>query len=177
MEPMLLVAVGPGDILPGRKASMDVMVSILPKYASRIYSGRKQIEVRKCSPHLPFMWDGLRLFYYESKPVKAITGYSIINHVEDKWRTPTQIHDKWGYRAGLTLSELKDYSKGRYLVVIELGDAYLFGSPIKLADLKAMYEYWTPPMTYGYPHFWPKETGIANLIYQRADKAKLAFTR
>ena len=45
------------------------LMSIKPKWAKELYSGKKTVEFRKSSPSL----DGL-VFLYESAPVKAVTG-------------------------------------------------------------------------------------------------------
>lgn len=53
---------------------MNVLLSIKPKWAKKIYSGEKTIEFRKS---IPKNFDTLRdvVFIYETAPVKMVTGY------------------------------------------------------------------------------------------------------
>ena len=52
---------------------MNVLLSIHPKWADKIYSGEKTIEFRKSFPkNFDFQKD--RVFLYETAPVKKVTG-------------------------------------------------------------------------------------------------------
>ena len=52
------------------------LMSIKPKWAKELYSGKKTVEFRKSSPPLDSM-----VFLYESVPVKAVTGVFIVEAV------------------------------------------------------------------------------------------------
>lgn len=52
------------------------LMSIKPKWAKELYSGKKTVEFRKSSPSL----DAL-VFLYESAPVKAVTGCFLVQAV------------------------------------------------------------------------------------------------
>ena len=51
----------------------DVILSIHPKWAQKIYSGEKTIEWRKTYPKHAHRY--CRVYLYETAPVKAVTGY------------------------------------------------------------------------------------------------------
>ena len=52
------------------------LMSIKPKWAKQLYSGKKTIEFRKSSPPL-----GSIVFLYESAPVRAVTGVFFVSAV------------------------------------------------------------------------------------------------
>jgi predicted transcriptional regulator len=60
---------------------MNIILSIKPKWAELIYSGKKTIEWRKSWPkYNMFEFQRVeRVFLYETAPVKKITGFFILN--------------------------------------------------------------------------------------------------
>lgn len=60
---------------------MNIILSIKPKWAELIYSGKKTIEWRKSFPKLNSYEDFKieKVFLYETAPVKKITGYFEFN--------------------------------------------------------------------------------------------------
>ena len=52
----------------------DILLSIHPKWSSKIYSGEKTIEWRKTEPKTIHSH---RVYIYETSPIKAVTGYFI----------------------------------------------------------------------------------------------------
>ena len=52
------------------------LMSIKPKWAKELYSGKKTVEFRKNSPPV-----GSLVFLYESTPVKAVTGCFIVESI------------------------------------------------------------------------------------------------
>lgn len=52
------------------------LMSIKPKWAKELYSGKKTVEFRKSSPAV-----GSLVFLYESTPVRAVTGVFIVSAI------------------------------------------------------------------------------------------------
>ena len=52
------------------------LMSIKPKWARELYSGKKTVEFRKNSPSV-----GSLVFLYESTPVRAVTGFFIVSAI------------------------------------------------------------------------------------------------
>lgn len=54
----------------------DIIMSIHPKWADKIYSGEKKIEWRKTKPR---QYDSkMKVYLYETAPVKKVTGYFMV---------------------------------------------------------------------------------------------------
>ena len=56
----------------------SILLSIHPKWAAKIYSGKKTIEWRKSIPKENFIE---KVFLYETSPVKAITGFFTLREI------------------------------------------------------------------------------------------------
>ena len=56
----------------------NLLLSIKPKYAKKIYTGEKTVELRKTKPDIGY---GDTIFGYETSPVKAITGFFIVDYI------------------------------------------------------------------------------------------------
>jgi predicted transcriptional regulator len=115
---------------------IDIILSIHPKWAEKIYSGEKTIEVRKTEPdwfksapdHRPL------IYLYETSPVKRITGLVFFKWVSnfDKRRLKApQLHfAKHVFEEScLTAKELIKYSGGKDLYFWELKDPFKFDTP------------------------------------------------
>ena len=59
--------------------AQNLLMSIKPKYAEKIYSGEKTVELRKTKPRK--IHHGSPVFIYETSPVKSITGLFIVDYV------------------------------------------------------------------------------------------------
>lgn len=54
----------------------DIVMSIHPEWAGKIYSGEKKIEWRKTKPR---QYDSkMKVYLYETAPVKKVTGYFMV---------------------------------------------------------------------------------------------------
>lgn len=85
-----------------------IVISIKHKFAEKIYSGEKTMELRKFPPRVPY---GTRCFIYEPLPVGRITGYfdfgGVIQAVPDYlWAT-------YRHLMGIEANEYFEYFKGR----------------------------------------------------------------
>jgi len=71
------------------------LMSIKPKWAKELYSGKKTVEFRKSSPPV-----GSLVFLYESTPVRAVTGVFIVSailssHASHVWYAAKALKCVW----------------------------------------------------------------------------------
>ena len=60
----------------------EIMLSLKPKWAELIYSGKKTVEWRKSAPDTSDDEFGKRrIFIYETLPVKKVTGYILLEDI------------------------------------------------------------------------------------------------
>lgn len=110
----------------------DIILSIHPKWAEKIYSGEKTVEVRKTEldwyannpDHRPL------IYLYETSPVKKITGFVFLHWIyqvdkEDLMHPPVNLVDG----SCLSPEELIKYSSGKDLYFWQLKDPYKFDIP------------------------------------------------
>lgn len=87
------------------------IMSIKPKWARELYSGKKTVEFRKNSPPV-----GSLVFLYESSPVKAVTGVFVVGAILSSrashvWYATRALKHVW--KSGtVKRDELLDYSGG-----------------------------------------------------------------
>ena len=100
---------------------MNIILSIKPKYAELIYSGKKTVEWRHTYPKKFFKWCD-RVYIYETSPVKRVTGYFKVNPIIDPISFDREFLDqnffyadeckknfeKWGQ---VSIDELKKYAE------------------------------------------------------------------
>lgn len=126
----------------------DIIMSIHPKWAKLIYEVKKTVEWRKVIPSclLPLHLDHkpMRVYLYETAPVKKVTGYFITKSVvrlemsEPPWEN-AKIHpaaEKVINEGCVPLDELKKYA-GKNAVVYGLKVIYcskFFNGPKTLED-------------------------------------------
>jgi len=113
----------------------DIILSIHPQWAEKIYSGEKTVEVRKTKPD----WekaesqDDLLIYLYETAPIKKVTGIVFLTWVDkaDKelFRNPEKYFATDLKNACLTDKELIKYSNGKNLYFWELKDPFKFDTP------------------------------------------------
>lgn len=104
---------------------MLVILSIKPKYADAILSGKKKCEFRKT----PFLKKVNKVILYSSSPINKIVGwFEIKNQITGK---PSTIWRKYSKNAGITRKEFFDYYDGsESAVCIEIKKVNRFKSPI-----------------------------------------------
>lgn len=100
---------------------MNIILSIKPKYAELIYSGKKTVEWRHTYPKKNFYWWDC-VYIYETAPVKRVTGYFKVNPIiapiyfdvdfldrNDFYATNVKKNfEKWGQ---VSIDQLKKYSE------------------------------------------------------------------
>ncbi len=124
----------------------DFVVSIRPRYASKIMDGSKTVELRRRFPQA--VKTGTIAFIYSSSPVQAILGYVRIKEVmrlpvADIWR-------QFGQAACIHRDEFDRYFSG-----VEQGCAILLGHvrrlprQVEVSDLKKKFGF-VPPRSFRY---------------------------
>ena len=89
---------------------MDILLSIHPKWAKKIYNYEKTLEWRKNVPSDDFID---KIFLYETAPVKKITGYFVYDHYYSlvfKTGVPDPTAKVLIERGCVPLEELKKYA-------------------------------------------------------------------
>jgi predicted transcriptional regulator len=114
----------------------DIILSIHPKWAKKIYNGEKTVEVRKTEPDWFSSSPGLRtlIYLYETTPIKKITGLVFLHWssredkavIENCWKYP---NNRIVRESCLTREELVKYSNGKDLYLWELKDPFKFDTP------------------------------------------------
>ena len=102
----------------GRSLGTDVLMSVKPKYAERLLSGAKLIEVRK---RFSKKWLGRRAVLYATQPQGALVGEAMINAIT--CGQPTDIWTNFESRIGCSWDEFAGYvASASQVCAIELSD-------------------------------------------------------
>ena len=127
-------------------SSTTLMISIHPKYARKIFSGEKKVELRKIKPRVI---KGDQILVYVSSPEKSLQGVLRVNEVVSD--TPKKLWEKVKNEAGISSAEFEDYytkkekGYGIYFVVEEE-----FSNPVSLERLRELFGRFHPPQSYRY---------------------------
>jgi len=110
---------------------IDIILSIHPKWAEKIYSGEKSVEVRKTKPDFnKFEWiNSPKIYLYETTPIKKITGYVYLEDI--KWGNTAQSNYLYWEDGGtcLTSKQLDEYAKGKLVCFWQLENPQNFDIP------------------------------------------------
>lgn len=82
----------------------EALISIKPKYVSRILAGEKTVEVRRRKVNLDA---GTRLWIYSTMPEGSISAVSVVKSVEVS--CSKDIWEKYSAQTGITYEEFCDY--------------------------------------------------------------------
>jgi len=161
------------DLMPrfsvgGYSLNNEILVSIKPRYAHRILSGEKLIEIRR---RFAEKWAGSRAVLYASSPEKALIGEAKIRSVTSG--EPGQIWARFGNEIGCTSLEFEEYvGSATKVSAIELEDATPYKQPIGLAQLTHLVqEDLRPPQSFCDLRLddpkspWAKAVSIASLLH------------
>lgn len=132
---------------------MNLIMSIKPEWAKKIYSGEKTVEWRKTKPK-NFSIEN-KIFLYETAPIKKVTGYITIfdicefdniekvNDLENNIFIPDFIK-----QGCVAYEDLKKYAAGKRLF------AYMIDKAIQTAtaDIKYFTKSERPPQSMEYTH-------------------------
>lgn len=100
---------------------MNVLLSIKPEWAKKIYSGEKTIEFRKNFP-LKYNLSEDYIFLYETKPIFAVTGYIVVDSYINVQKIYNSIYENRGKlikdittRGCLSIEKLFEYERHLYI--------------------------------------------------------------
>ncbi|MCE4613924.1 MAG: ASCH domain-containing protein [Desulfurococcales archaeon] len=121
------------------------LLSIKPKYAEAIFSGRKRYELRKLrkSRILP----GSLIILYVSSDTRSIIGEFVAGDViedtpENVWRTLRQ------FKRGVGRGAYRYIKDSRRALAIEILNTALYHHPVTLDEIRNIIPGWDPPHSY-----------------------------
>jgi len=128
-------------------SEIALVISIQPKFANKIFSGEKTVELRKTKPKK--IHKGSLALVYVSSPTKALVGVFEIESVLER-----PVKDLWDIvrgDAGISKREFNDYYKNT-----KIGIGIFFKKPrellkpIGLAELREKAAMFVPPQSFRY---------------------------
>lgn len=127
---------------PGR----TLLISVHPKYAKRIFSEAKRIELRKLRPNVSL---GTPIAVYVSSPEKQLYGFATVSKIDEG--TPDEIWETLGSAAGVSRKEYNQYYKGaNKAVAIHFEQVSCLIRPVDLSQIRSALSGFHPPQTYRY---------------------------
>ncbi len=123
-----------------------LLLSVRQKYANKIFSGTKTVELRKYRPRVS---KGDTILVYVPSPVKALCAILKVDKV-----VTAEIDKLWSQvenEADITIEEYLDYFDDSTLGYgIFFNQVQIFPSPMNLGTLKEMWPSFHPPQRYYY---------------------------
>ncbi len=86
----------------------EILLSLHPRYAEKILSGEKTVEIRR---GFPSKWKGSLVTFYATSPQQELVGEAVISNVESN--TPDYIWQKYERDIGCSHEEYKIYCNGK----------------------------------------------------------------
>jgi predicted transcriptional regulator len=123
-----------------------LLLSIRPIYSEKIFSGEKQVELRRTRPSVR---EGDLVLVYTSSPSCELTGAFVVGSVEAG--TPKTLWEKVRPECGITKAQYDDYFQGAEKAYgIRIERAWRLDAPVKLAKLRRRSVGFHPPQSYRY---------------------------
>jgi predicted transcriptional regulator len=153
----------------GHSLGSDLLMSVKPKYAERLLSGTKLVEIRK---KFSRKWLGRRAVLYASQPQGALVGEATIHSIthgrpDDIWACfETDIGGSWDEFKGYTASAGE-------ISAIQLSDIRPYRAPVPLDQIEYILQQdLRPPQSYCELNMqknapWAKAVSIATLLHSR----------
>lgn len=117
----------------GSAAHPDLVLSLKPRWAWKILTGMKKVEVRR---KFSTRWLGSRVLLYASAPVKAVVGLAKIREIQHS--SPELLWSSFGAALGCQRNELEDYCHGcREVWAISLDEIRPFEHAVSLDVLRS----------------------------------------
>lgn len=122
-----------------------LFIAVKPKYANKLISGQKDIELRKMKPHVQH---GDYVIIYASAPVKAVIGFGKVKNIIVC--SPNEMWAKHSIRLGIMQHEFDSYyANHKKAIGIEF-EIIKPITPIGLEELKKVDANFHPPQIYRY---------------------------
>ncbi|RKZ73528.1 MAG: hypothetical protein DRQ57_14045 [Gammaproteobacteria bacterium] len=127
--------------------SSNILLSVRPKYADKIFERTKTVELRRIRPKL--LEEGDLVLLYVSSPVQALTGAFKVDKIIEK-----PLKDLWRMvrkKAGITRQEFDNYYDGVSVgvgIFFKVQDVQQLDKPISLDILKE--QFFHPPQGFRY---------------------------
>lgn len=150
----------------GFSFSDKILLSVQPNYANLIFSGKKQVEIRK---KFSRRWVGRKAVVYGTQPLGSLIGEVTLSNVTPG--SPSAIWEQYGARSGCTFKEFEDYvGDSEEVYAIELSNVYPYLAPIGIAQISHLVrEELRPPQSFldakldGSP--WGKAISVVDLMH------------
>lgn len=135
-------------------ANSDILISVKPKFATRIFDGTKTVELRRRNLQVPA---GVRIWIYSTTPVAAIIGRATLEKIIAA--EPSAIWDNFGQEAAISKAEFDIYFAQReFAYALVLSGAEALQKPISLDAIKARVSIFHPPQ-----FFWRMNGAVGKL--------------
>ena len=122
-----------------------LFIAVKPKYANKLISGQKDIELRKMKPHVQH---GDYVIIYATAPVKAVIGFGKVKNIIVC--SPNEMWAKHSIRLGIMQHEFDSYyANHKKAIGIEF-EIIKPITPIGLEELKKVDANFHPPQIYRY---------------------------
>lgn len=131
-----------------------ILISLEPRHAENILSGRKRVELRKRSMNVQI---GTTVWIYSKLPVGSVVGKAKVSEIHAA--TPTSIWRRFRKDTGVTKQEFDAYyGTSAHAVVLVLGEPRRLKKTISLALLRKVTGSFYPPQFFtrlspGHPVF------------------------
>ncbi len=126
----------------GRAGQRIALLSIHPRFATKIMSGEKRVEFRK----VMFASDVTHIVVYATAPIKKVLGFFEVKSVDED--TVSSIWSKYSSVGGISKSDFMKYFGGaRKGVAINIGEAFLCAEPMSLSSVSKSS---SPPQSFFY---------------------------
>jgi predicted transcriptional regulator len=149
----------------GYSLSSDLILSLRPQYAEKIFKKQKTVEIRKSFSE---KWVGKRAVVYASHPSSSLLGEVRVGSVSQG--DPGVIWEKFGACVGCSLPEYAEYV-GRATAVwaIQLEEARPYKTPLGIAHVSHLIKRdLRPPQSYcgvESQSDWGAATSVASLLH------------
>jgi predicted transcriptional regulator len=123
-----------------------VLLSVAPRFATRIFAGMKTVELRKVPPKL---MKGDLVLLYVTSPEKSLQGVLRVTGI--KSGKPEELWEENKERVGLSHTEFKDYFNGTAIgCAISFDNIEQLDVPLSLATLRTLFPGFQPPQVHRY---------------------------
>jgi predicted transcriptional regulator len=123
-----------------------ILLSVRPRYAKKILSGEKTVELRRVRPRVT---TGDCVIMYVSSPTREISTLLLVEEILES--SPTALWKAVGSCTGVTKQEYWQYFAGAHSAVgIRVRVVEKLPAPLSLDDLRQVAPGFSPPQSYRY---------------------------